>query len=296
MDFQYLEPFCTIVKYNSISKAAAALHLTQPGLSHQLKNLENDMGTKLLIRSNNGVKLTEEGKVVYNYANTILSIEGNIKRDIESLQQSSPTLMIGSCRAVGEYALLCSIYLFKKFYSEVKININIMNSAEVIKKLLDHTLNIGIIQGMPETEEIDTQAIISDKLVLVGHASNNTKPITFNELKKMPLILREKSSSTRTMLENCLRKAGSDIGQLNVVYSLDSFSAIKSSVIAGNGYSFLPKLVIKREVKDGTLQAIPIDRFDFSFDYYIALRKNYAFTEYEKKFVDFIHSNRRGFC
>ena len=178
----------------------------------------------------------------------------------------------------------------------MKININIMNSAEVIKKLLDHTLNIGIIQGMPETEEIDTQAIISDKLVLVGHASNNTKPITFNELKKMPLILREKSSSTRTMLENCLRKAGSDIGQLNVVYSLDSFSAIKSSVIAGNGYSFLPKLVIKREVKDGTLQAIPIDRFDFSFDYYIALRKNYAFTEYEKKFVDFIHSNRRGFC
>ncbi|HBM75162.1 MAG TPA: LysR family transcriptional regulator, partial [Clostridiaceae bacterium] len=267
-----------------------------PGLSLQLKNLENEMGAKLLIRSNRGVKLTEEGKVVYNYASTILSIKGNIKRDLKNLKENNPKLIIGSCKAVGEYALPCSIYVFKKFHNEVDINIKLMNSTEVIEKLLDHTINIGIIQDSPRRSSIVTQSIISDELVLVGRTSRNKKAITLEELKKMPLILREKTSSTRYLIEKALQEKGVNLEQLNVIYDMNSPEAIKSSISAGDGFSFLPKLVIKKELKEGSLEQIQVNNLKITFNYYMAFRKGYVFTEHEKNFVNFINSNKRGFC
>lgn len=296
MNFEYLKSFYMIVKYNSISKAAAALHLTQPGLSMQLKNLENEIGAELLTRSNKGVELTEEGKVVYNYTNTIMSIKGNIERDLKDLQESNPKLFIGSCKSVGEYALPCSIYIFKRLHNEVDINIELMNSTEVIEKLINHTINIGIIQNNPMKDNISTQYIISDELVLVGRASSSKKVITIEELKEMPLILREKTSSTRFLVEKALQEEGVNIEQLNVIYDLNSPEAIKSSIVAGNGFSFLPKLVTKKELKEGLLEQIQVNNLRITFDYYIAYRKDYVFNEYEQRFVDFTISNKRGFC
>ncbi|MCI1965178.1 MAG: LysR family transcriptional regulator [Oscillospiraceae bacterium] len=296
MNFQYLESFYTAVKYNNISKAAVALHLTQPGLSLQLKNLENEMGTKLLDRSNKGVQLTEEGKVVYNYAVTILSLKGNIKRDLKSLQESHPKLIIGSCYAVGEYALPCSLYIFKKFYEEVDIHIKLMNSTEVIKKLLDHTINLGIIQDHPRMDEIVASPIISDEIVLAGCADGSQGEITLEELKKLPLILREQTSGTRYLLEEALQKKGVSLDQLNVIYNLDSPGAIKSSISAGKGFSFLPKLMIKKELKEGTLKQIKTDQLKIVFNYNMAYRKDSVPSEQEKNFIEFIHSTQRGFC
>ncbi|QAT48894.1 LysR family transcriptional regulator [Caproiciproducens sp. NJN-50] len=296
MDFQYLESFYTTVKYNSISKAAVALHLTQPGLSLQLKSLENEMGTKLLDRSNKGVRLTEEGKVVYNYAVTILSLKGNIKRDLKNLQENHPKLNIGSCYAVGEFALPCSIYIFKKFYDDVDIQVKLMNSTEVIERLLDHTIGLGIIQDHPRMGEVIARTIISDELVLVGHSCGGQKKIDLEKLKRLPLILREKTSSTGYLLEKALQKESVSLDQLHVIYHLDSPGAIKSSVSAGNGFSFLPKLMIKKELKEGTLEQIEIDRLKIVFNYNMAYRKDSVLSGQEKNFIEFIHSNRRGFC
>ena len=112
MNLEYLHSFYVTVKFNSISKAADKLHLTQPGLSIQLKNLEKDLGVTLLNRSNKGVEMTEEGKVIFDYAHTLLDMKGNIERDLKSLHEDVPTLIICSCKCVGEYALPCSIYKF----------------------------------------------------------------------------------------------------------------------------------------------------------------------------------------
>lgn len=296
MNFEYLQSFYVTVNCNSISKAAANLYLTQPGLSMQLKNLEQEFGAKLLTRSNKGIGLTEEGKVVFNYADTILSIKQNIQRDLKSLKQDNPKLIIGSCKSVGEYALPCSIYTFKKLHKEVAINMQVTNSCDVIEKLRDHSINIGIIQGAPEDNSISTLNIISDELILVGNISNNKKVICLEELKKLPLILREKGSNTRALLKTALEKRGLNAQNLNIIYDLNSPEAIKSSISAGKGFSFLPKLIVRKELKEGSLQQLQVDDFKISFNYFIAFRKNYKFTEYEQKFVDFIISSKRGFC
>lgn len=296
MNLEYLQSFYTTVKCNSISKAAKSLHLTQPGLSMQLQNLEKDLGVSLLIRSNKGVELTEEGKVVFDYANTMLSIQGNIERDLKNLQQDRPKLMIGSCKSVGEYALPCSIYTFKHHHKEVDIFMEVTNSTEVIEKLRNHTINIGIIQQEPKEDDIITQTIVSDELLLVGNCSNSPKKISLEELKEIPLILREKNSGTRYLVEKALEEKGIFIEDLNVIYDLNSPEAIKSSILAGKGFSFMPKLIVQQELKKCSIQPIEVDNLAITFDYYIACRKKYNFIKHEQMFIDFIISSKRGFC
>lgn len=296
MDLEYLKSFYMTVKYNSISKAAQVLHLTQPGLSGQIKSLESELGVSLLNRSNKGVELTEEGKVVFDYADTLLSIQGNIKRDLINLQQDQPKLMIGACKSVGEYALPCSIFTFKHLHGEVDIHMEVINSAEVIQKLQDHTINIGIIQYDPKDDNIVTLPIISDELLLVGNSANSPKKISIEELKQIPLILREHNSGTRYVIEKSLEENNVDVGELNVIYDLNSPEAIKSSILSGKGFSFLPKIAIAQELKKQSIQTVQVVGLKIFFCYYIASRKKYTFTEFEKMFVDFIISNKRGFC
>lgn len=296
MDLEYLKSFYMTVKYNSISKAAQVLHLTQPGLSGQIKSLESELGVSLLNRSNKGVELTEEGKVVFDYADTLLSIQGNIKRDLINLQQDQPKLMIGACKSVGEYALPCSIFTFKHLHGEVDIHMEVINSAEVIQKLQDHTINIGIIQYDPKDDDIVTLPIISDELLLVGNSANSPKKISIEELKQIPLILREHNSGTRYVIEKSLEENNVDVGELNVIYDLNSPEAIKSSILSGKGFSFLPKIAIAQELKKQSIQTVQVVGLKIFFCYYIASRKKYTFTEFEKMFVDFIISNKRGFC
>ena len=113
MNLQNLNVFYLTVKLKSITKAAEVLHFTQSGISLQIQSLEEELGETLLIRSNKGVELTEAGEVLFDYAGTILSIQDNIKRDFSNMRTKKKRLLLGACRAIGEYALPCSIYTYK---------------------------------------------------------------------------------------------------------------------------------------------------------------------------------------
>ncbi|HHX59529.1 MAG TPA: LysR family transcriptional regulator [Epulopiscium sp.] len=296
MNLEYLESFYMTVTHNSISKAANLLHLSQPGLSGQLKSLENELGVTLLTRSNKGVELTEEGSVVFNYAETLLSIQGNIKRDLINLNQEAPKLIIGACKSVGEYALPCSLFTFKDVHEEVAINMDVINSTEVIRKLQDHTINLGIVQHNFHIKDMKMEPIVSDELLLVGNNILSPSKISTKDLKDFPLILREEESGTRYVMEEALKKNNIFIKDLKIIYNLNSPEAIKSSIVSGKGFSFLPRIVVAAELKNQSLKIIEIEDLKIDFSYYLASRKNYTFTEYEQLFVNFIISNKRGFC
>lgn len=107
MNLQYLKAFYVTVKLDSISKAAKNLHLTQPGLSMQIQNLEKELGVTLLTRSNKGVELTEAGKVVFDYANTILSMQDNIERDLQNLKAKKRICLLDPVRLLVN--MLCPV-------------------------------------------------------------------------------------------------------------------------------------------------------------------------------------------
>ncbi|KXZ39924.1 DNA-binding transcriptional regulator, LysR family [Alkalithermobacter thermoalcaliphilus JW-YL-7 = DSM 7308] len=295
MNLQYLKSFFVTVKLNSISKAAKVLHLTQPGLSVQIQSLEKELGITLLNRSNKGVELTEAGKIVFDYASTILSLQENIDRDLENLKVNRKNLLIGSCKAIGEYALPCSIYVFKQDHKDIEINMEISNTKEVIENLINRNINIGIIHGDIHEKNIETIKITKDRLLLVTSLPLMKDSISLDELTKLPLIFREQGSGVRDTVIKYIDPL-LPIDKLNVIYELNSMEAIKSSVISGKGISFIPELSIKRELKEGILKEIKIENLDLICEFYIAYRKDYCLTPFESDFINFIKSSRRGFC
>ncbi|SDK75681.1 LysR family transcriptional regulator [Natronincola ferrireducens] len=299
MNLQYLKAFYVTVKVNSISKAAKVLHLTQPGLSMQIQSLEKDLQVSLLNRSNKGVELTEAGKIVFDYANTILSLQENIERDLLNLNSDKKQLLIGSCKAVGEYALPCSIYIYKQDNKDVNIHLEISNTKDVIENLLDRTINLGIVHGCyncMNTNQLTIEKITNNSLLLVTSLPLMKNTITLKELDHIPLIFREGGSGTRQCILDTLETHGISVDDLNIIYELNSMEAIKSSVIAGKGISFIPELSIKRELKDGILKKIDVEGLEVISDFYVVYRKDHVLSPHEMEFIKFIKSSKRGFC
>ncbi|MBS4538038.1 LysR family transcriptional regulator [Clostridium sp. D2Q-11] len=296
MNIDYLKAFYVTVKANSISKAARIMHLTQPGLSMQIQSLEKELQVSLLNRSNRGVELTEAGQIVFDYANTILSLQDNIERDLTNLKTHKKKLLIGSCKSIGEYALPCSVYIYKHENPDIDINLEISNTATVIDNVLNKTVNVGIVQGKIDHKDLVYEKITSNKMLLVTSLPLVKDNITIEELKKLPLIFREEGSGAREDITKALSEKNILTDDLNIIYELNSMEAIKTSVISAKGISFIPELIIKRELRDKVLTNIDVEDLDIVSDYYIVYKKNNNLNPYEQGFVDFLKSKKRGFC
>lgn len=296
MNLDYLRSFFVIVQCNSISKAAKKLHLTQPGLSMQLQNLENKIGATLLIRSNKGVELTDEGKIVYEHASTILSLENNIQNNIKDLRVKKNILSISSCNCLGAYVLPCSIYTFKEIYPDLKVSLEVCSTRAVIKKLINHETNIGILTSKYEIPGLAIHPLIKDNLVLVSNSNVEYNQISLDNLKNIPLIMQSEDSSIRKILSESLKKYNINSNDLKIALSMNSSESIKSAIISGHGFAFLPAIVVRPELRAGTIKKINITDLDVTFNYYFAYRENHVFTQHEEKFKKFILSKKRCFC
>ena len=161
---------------------------------------------------------------------------------------------------------------------------------------MDHTINIGIIHGDIKIDNIKTDKITTDRLLLVTSLPLVKDTISLNEFKKLPLIFREEGSGTRQTIKKALIPLNISIEDLNIIYELNSMEAIKTSVLSGKGISFIPELTIKRELRDGNLKEIKVENLNTISEFFIAYRKDYSPATYEKEFIKFIKSSKRGFC
>lgn len=296
MNFQYLKAFYVTVKLNSISKAAKSLHITQPGLSMQIQALEKELQVNLLKRSNKGVELTKAGKIVFDYADTILSLKNNIERDLDNLRRQKNQLILGSCKTIGEYALPCSLYTYKNSNKDIDIKIEIKSSEKVLYDLIKRNINIGIIQGNTNDKDIITEKIDSDRLLLVTSLPITKNKISIEEFKKLPIVIQEEGSGIRRCIQNILEENNIRLDDLNIIYELNSLHAIKLTVLSSKYTAFIPESVIKRELREGILTKIQIENIEISTDFYIAYRKYYELKVFEKEFISFIKSYKRNFC
>ncbi|WP_027701230.1 LysR family transcriptional regulator [Metaclostridioides mangenotii] len=296
MDINYLKSLYVTAQCNSISVAAKKLHLSQPGLSFQLQSLESSVGKTLLKRSNKGVALTPEGEIVYNYAKSFITIENNMQKELKEFGRSKRELTIGACSSLADYALPCSAYTFKQIHDDIDINILSMTSCEVLKKLRDRELNIGIIQSLNSNSDINEIPLIKSDIVLVCDYNVPTTSITINELMNLPLITREHGSIINESIAHNLKKQSLDFNNLNILFSLNSDEAIKRTLMHNESYAFLPELVIKHELHDKYLKKVFIKDLSLQCSYSLVYRNDYSLKNFEKLFKVFITSGHRCFC
>jgi DNA-binding transcriptional LysR family regulator len=295
LNLDYLKSFYYIAQCNSISKASEILHVTQPGLSMQLKSLESELGFSLLSRSNKGVLLTSEGEVVYDYAKSIFALEENMYNSINSLEQKKNTLFIASCKTYGSYQLAFNICNFKDIHSGLDICMDTFNTSEVIDKILNHDYNIGIIKGNCSTEAkemIEETSFFDDEIVLCINPSYSKDEIKIKEVKRIPLIMRDTDSGTYKMVKKFLNNSGIDICDLDILIRSNCTEIIKSSILKSCCASFVSKSCIQKELDNNLIKIIKIsdvENFDdLSFSYHLINRKQYKLNIYEQSFYDFL--------
>lgn len=301
MNIAQLETLFTVGKMRSISEAARVLHLTQPALSMQIQTLEEQLGVELLKRSNRGVELTEAGQIVFDYAATFLRLYQNLQRDLDCWRNEKiQPLVIGASTTLGSYALPCSLYNFKQAHPEVTVRLMVMNSREVLQSLHDKTIALGFIEGKATDRGIITEEITEGEIVLVGPVPfrwSEKRPLQMDDLRTLPLLLREKGSGSRAIIEELLFNKGLSVEQLQVIMELNSVDAIKSAVAAGRGVALLPRLTVTKEVRAGVLQIVPLADFEARYPLTLVYLKDKKFTPCEEKFIQFIRSPlTRGFC
>lgn len=290
MDNYQLKVFCTVTRSQSFSKAAKLLHMSQPAVSTQIKNLEEYYEGQLFERTPHGVILTKAGEVFYSYAERILNLYDEMEQQLESvLQRKSHQIIVGASTTIGNVSLPCSIYLFKEEYPEVSIRLQIANSDEVLRKVMANKVDIAVLEGYHESPELNAVPVTSDELVLIApQHSQEEGSISLESFLKKPLILREDGSGTRKILANALEQHGHSINDLNVITEMTTIDAIKSAVEAGLGEAIVPRLAVRKEAYLGSLKVLNIEGMDMPLDFNIIYPVHKSLSTAAKRFIRFL--------
>lgn len=246
----------------NFSETAKALHMSQPSVSLQIRQLEESLDTKLFNRTTKKVYLTPAGELLFNSAKNILKQVNDTKKEIKQLEQSvHGNLLIGASLTIGEYILPYLFGEFKRKYPNVNIVLKIYNSQQIAEKLDDEEINLGFIESMISYPQFVQEAFLDDELMVISsdHIPDATdSEILIEKLFSLPLILREEGSGTRQVIEESLRKYNVNPAKLKVILELENTESIKSSVESGMGISIISKVAVQKELTLKTLKSYSI--------------------------------------
>jgi DNA-binding transcriptional LysR family regulator len=265
--------------------------MTQSALSQQLQALEKSLNAKLLIRSNKGVELTEEGEIVLSYAEALVNIYENMLKELEQCRKSEiHEIKISSCNSVGEYLLPCTLHLYKKNQPDTRFTIKNDYTRNIIEHVLDCSADIGFIDSKISIDGIECINITDISLIFVFSSSRKIpmKSISLKDIAALPLIVGSNGSSIRQFTEEMFKRNGIPIEKLNIEMELDTIESIKASVIANHGVSIIPATSVKKELHTNLLATLPIQEGAPICEICAIYQKSRASQPHIKEFISFI--------
>ena len=259
MELWQLEVFMAVAGERSFSRAGARLGRTQPAISSAIKLLEDELGERLFDRMGKAVKLTRAGELLTDYARRLLRLREEAMLAVGELRGlNRGTLSLGANETTCLYLLPEVLASFKQTYPQVQVDINRAISRTITKKVLDGSLDFGIVT-MPVTDgRLETMMIHQDELALIvgpAHRLARRRAVQMRELDEEPFILHKVGTTTRERLVNHFSDGGVTI---KVTMELESIETIKRFVSIGMGISIVPRLCIAKEIQDGSLRSLDI--------------------------------------
>jgi DNA-binding transcriptional LysR family regulator len=252
-----LRIFLKIVQTQSVTKAAEELHLTQPAVSIQLKNFQDQFEIPLTEVLGRKIYITDFGKEIAVSAENILNQVYAINYKTLAYQGQLTGRLKISVVSTGKYVMPYFLTDFMKQHSGIELLMDVTNKNKVVESLESNEVDFALVSILPNSLEIAQMELMQNKLYLVGNTERKfNKAHKVNELfEDLPLIFREKGSGTRQTMENFIEK-----NKLSVLKKMEltSNEAVKQALLAGLGYSIMPLIGIKNELHNHELQIIPI--------------------------------------
>ncbi|WP_035299695.1 LysR family transcriptional regulator [Brevibacillus thermoruber] len=260
--------FVTVYEQKSFSRAAALLHLSQPGVSVHVQHIEAELGAKLFHRTPKQVKPTQAGELFYRKAKQILSLYQEAQQEIQQLQGTvSGRLKIGASFTIGEYLLPKLLAEYAARYPSVSAEVTIANTEQINQAVRANELDVGLVEGDVPPSDLHVEPFYKDELVLVAavdHPLTRLKSVSVDHLHDQVWIFRESGSGTRAYSDRLIRQ-----WELRVAHSyvFSSSQGVKEAVAAGLGIALLSRLIVGKELASGELAVIPMAKQRFSRDF-----------------------------
>lgn len=254
-----MKVFVTVIEQKNFTRAAEILNISQPNVSLHIRNLENDFGTKLIHRSPKQVQITEAGEILYKHAKLILLHFEEAKHEINDLRHIvTGRLRVGASFTIGEYILPKVLASYASQYPLVDVQIIISNTEEVIEGVRTNQLDIGLIEGETNAQDIHVESFMEDEMIVIvppNHPLSQLRIIEKDMLQNQIWISREIGSGTRTYMEKFISELGLTVKR-SFVFS--SNQGVKEAVKAGLGIALLSKWTVNREIDTNEIRALTL--------------------------------------
>ena len=258
-----LQVFHAVARHGSFTRAAEALFMTQPAVTFQIKQLEEQYNTRLFDRGHGRVTLTPAGDVVMAYAERILGLSDELESRVAELtDELSGVLHLGTSTTIAGYWLPCLLEGFKRRYPLVVPRVSVGNSHLIEGRIMDRTLDVGLIEIVTDQPPLDRFRAGQDELHLIvapGHPLAGEKSVNAEQLASYPLLHREPGNGIRDLVDQFFADAGIPYDDLNVTAELGSLSSVKHLAAKGLGIAIASRAAISAEVEAGKLVCVPLD-------------------------------------
>ena len=253
-----LRIFLKISETLSITKAAEELHLTQPAVSIQLKNFQNQFEIPLTEVIGRKIYITEFGKEIAETAAQILEGVDQIKAKNLAFQGKMYGKLTISIVSTAKYVMPYFLARFMRTYPDVELQMNVTNKSSVLSDLENNSVDFSLVSLVPETINLEKFDLLKNRLFLVVNSSIELPNVKDNieMLSKLPLIYREQGSATRLSMERFIKNHKISIAK---TIQLTSNEAVKQAILAGMGCSIMPLIGIKDEILNGSLKIVSLD-------------------------------------
>ncbi|VTR30961.1 LysR substrate-binding domain-containing protein [Sphingobacterium thalpophilum] len=264
MDFDFrLLVFYTAAQHLNFTKTASALFISQPAVSKNIQELEKKLGIPLFERKGNNLNLTESGQILYKYAQQIINLYNQAGQEIQELQHGRKgNLVLGASTTISQYILPALLADFLTQYPNNRIQSFQSNSRSIEEQLMDKTLDLGITEGSTDNRSLKYIPFMKDELVLVTNSGNpllkQLKDPMLADITRLPLVLREQGSGTRTIIENALKDKHINLSEIHIEMILPSTESIKAYLLRRNSFAFLSIHTVQKEVLNNQLCIVDI--------------------------------------
>jgi len=290
-----LQVFHTVARLLSFTKAAETLHMTQPAVTFQVRQLEEYFNTRLFDRTHNRISLTDAGRRVYEYADRIFDLYGEMENAVRELTGDvSGVLIIGASTTIAEYMLPALLGDFKSQFPDVNIRLKVSNTDGIVSMVENNAIDLGVVEAPVTNKNLVVEVCRMDKLVAIvppRHELAKEQKINLKQLLPYPYICREEGSGTREVILEYIANTGYAVADLDITMELGSPEAIKGAVEAGMGISIISRATIAKELQLGTLVAIDLDP---------PLERPFSFVHQKQKFrmraMDGLLDFARNYC
>ena len=277
-----LDTLLLVAEKKNFTRAAQALSLTQPAVSHHISQLEQELGVRLFVRGNGDLMLTPEGETVLRYVRRMKALEKKMAEELQEAGRRLTRLRIGITHTAESSIVAEVLARYTNENPGISITIVTDNINNLYDMLENFELDLAVVEGRSTRPELSALMLDTDYLVCVlanTHPLSHSSMITLDEIRQEKLILRLPNSETRVRFESALAAIGESIADFQVILEVDNVATIKDLIRKNLGISILARSACMDELRKGKLTALPIENLSMARETNLVYHRDFAHKE-----------------